>query len=154
MPAEKLKKYLDESGVEYIEINHPREYTAQQVAAVSHIPGGEMAKTVMIKIKDKLAMAVLPASFRVDFHLLREVIGTDEVELAREHEFQTLFPDCDIGAMPPFGNLYDLEVYVAEKLTEGEMIAFNACTHTDLIRMSYKDYESLVKPKIIRFAMT
>jgi len=154
MPAEKLKKYLDENGVEYTEINHPREYTAQQVAAVSHIPGAEMAKTVMVKIKDRLAMAVLPASFRVDFPLLREVIGTDEVELAREHEFQNLFPDCDVGAMPPFGNLYNMDVYVAEKLTEGEMIAFNACTHTALIRMSYKDYARLVKPQIIRFAMT
>lgn len=154
MPAEKLKKYLDENGVEYLEINHPREYTAQQVAAVSHIPGAEMAKTVMVKINGMLAMAVLPAAFRVDFRLLREVIGTDEVELAREHEFQNLFPDCDVGAMPPFGNLYDLDVYVAEKLAEGEMIVFNACTHTDLIRMSYKDYERLVKPKIIRFSMT
>jgi Ala-tRNA(Pro) deacylase len=152
MSAVKLKEYLDSHGVKYEMISHPREYTAQQVAAVTHISGREMAKSVIVKIKGKMAMAVLPASCRVDFTLLREVIGMDDIELAREHEFKDIFDDCEIGAMPPFGNLYDLDVYVAEKLTEDKIIAFNAGTHTEIIKMAFADYERLVKPKIFRFA--
>lgn len=153
MASEKLKEYLDLHKVEYEEIAHPIKYSAQQVAAVVHISGKELAKTVIVRIKGKLAMAVLPASHRVDFALLREVVGSDDVELAREHEFKDMFPDCEVGAMPPFGNLYGLDVYVAETLTLDEDIAFKACTHSELIRMSYKDYARIVAPIVIRFAM-
>ena len=153
MASEKLKEYLDIHGVEYEEIKHPVKYSAQQAAAAAHISGKELAKTVMVKIRGKLAMAVLPASCRVDFALLREIVGSDEVELAREHEFKDLFPDCDVGAMPPFGNLYGLDIYVAEKLTTDEEIAFKACSHSELIKMAYSDYARLVDPIVIRFAM-
>lgn len=152
MSAERLKEYLDSHNVDYEQISHPVKYTAQQVAAAAHISGKEIAKTVIVKINDKLAMAVLPASCRVDFALLREVVGSDNVELAREHEFKDMFPDCDIGAMPPFGNLYGLDVYVAEKLIEDEEIAFKACTHTELIRMACADFRKIVDPIVIRFA--
>ena len=112
-----------------------------------------MAKTVIVRINNKEAMAVLPASYKIDFEALMEVTGSDKVSLAGEEEFKYMFPDCEIGAMPPFGNLYDLEVYVAQTLAEDEEIAFNAGTHSELIRMSYKDFEALVKPKVLKFSL-
>jgi Ala-tRNA(Pro) deacylase len=124
-------------------------YSAQAVAALAHIPGKELAKTVIVRIDDTFALAVLPASCRVHLGHLKVAVSASHVELATEAEVETLFPDCEKGAMPPFGNLYDTDVYVAEQLTEDEEIAFSAGSHTELIRMSYKDFESLVKPKVI-----
>lgn len=152
MPVKKLKEFLDSNNVEYITINHSMAFTAQRIAAVSHIPGKELAKTVMIKIDGNMAMAVLPASYKVDFNLLKEVSGAKTVELATETEFKGLFPECELGGMPPFGNLYNMEVYVAQSLTEDEEIAFNAGSHTELIRMNYKDYVRLVEPKVLKFS--
>ena len=148
MPVKKLKEFLDSKNVQYVSITHSPAFTAQQIAASAHIPGRELAKTVMVKIDGELAMAVLPASFKVDFELLKKVSGAKNAELAREHEFKDTFPACDVGAMPPFGNLYDLTVYVAESLTGDEEIAFNAGSHVELIKLSYRDFERLVKPKI------
>lgn len=152
MPVKQLKDFLDKNKVRYQTISHSTAYTAQQIAASAHIPGKELAKTVMVKIGDKMAMTVLPASYKVDFDLLNEVVGTEKVELATEREFKDLFPECEIGAMPPFGNLYDMDVYVAESLLEDEEISFNAGSHTELIRLSMKDYAKLVKPKVLRFS--
>ena len=149
MPVQKLKDYLDQHEVEYVTISHSPAYTAQRIAEVTHIPGKDLAKTVIVKIDDKFAMAVLPASRRVDLRHLQEAIGADEVVLASEQEFKSLFPDCEVGAMPPFGNLYDMGVYVAEQLTEDEEIAFNAGSHTELVRMSYRDYADLVTPEVV-----
>ena len=153
MPSTKLKKFLDEHNVPYITISHSQAFTAQQVAASAHIPGKEMVKTVVIKINGKMALAVLPASYHVDFHLLKEITGEDKVRLASETEFKDMFPDCEVGAMPPFGNLYNLDVFAAKVLTEDEEIAFNAGTHTEIIQMTYRDFEKLVHPKIMKFAM-
>jgi Ala-tRNA(Pro) deacylase len=153
MPSSKLKKYLDEHQIPYITISHSQAFTAQQVAASTHIPGKEMVKTVVIKINSKMAMAVLPASYHVDFNLLQEITGEEKVRLASETEFKDMFPDCEVGAMPPFGNLYDMDVYVAETLAEDEEIAFNAGTHTEVIRMTFKDFERLVKPKVVKFSV-
>ena len=153
MACGKLKKYLDEYNVPYVTITHSQAFTAQQVAASAHIKGKEMAKTVIIKINDKLAMAVLPATYHVDFHLLKEVTGNEDVVLAHESEFKEIFEDCELGAMPPFGNLYNMEVYVAQSLTEDVEIAFNAGTHSELIRMKYSDFERLVQPKILKFSV-
>jgi Ala-tRNA(Pro) deacylase len=150
MPIEKLKKFLDDNNVEYVVMSHSPAYTAQRAAASAHISGKEMAKTVMVKVNEKMAMAVLPASFRVDFNKLKEATGAKSVELASESDFRNMFPDCDVGAMPPFGNLYGMDVYVAEKLAENEQIVFNACSHRDLIRLAFADYERLVKPKIVK----
>lgn len=152
MPVEKLKNFLDENNIEYVIITHSLAYTAQAVAASAHISGRELAKTVIIKIDGKTAMAVLPASYKVDFALLKESVGARRIELATESEFEGMFPACDVGAMPPFGNLYGMDVYVAEKLAEDEEIIFNACSHRDLIRLAYKDFERLVKPKTVKFA--
>ncbi|MGQ7868794.1 aminoacyl-tRNA deacylase [Sunxiuqinia sp. sy24] len=152
MPIKKLKDYLDKNDIEYITIRHSLAFNAQQIAATTHIPGKELAKTVMIKIDGKMAMAVLPASYLVKLDVLKELIGAKKVELANEMEFKHLFPDCEIGAMPPFGNLYDMEVFVAQSLAEDEEIAFNAGTHVELIRMAYADFERLVQPVVLAFS--
>lgn len=153
MPSTTLKKFLDENNVKYISVKHSSAYTAQEIAAIAHIPGKDIAKTVIVKIDGKMAMAVLPASHKVSFDNLRDALGVKDVRLAYEQEFLDKFPDCDVGAMPPFGNIYNMDVYVAEVLAEDEEIAFNACTHTELIKMKYKDFEKLVKPKRIKFAV-
>ncbi len=153
MACKKLIKFLDEHDVRYVKITHSQAFTAQQVAASAHIKGKEMAKTVIIKINGKMAMAVLPATFHVDFHLLKEITGNEDVVLAHESEFKDLFEDCETGAMPPFGNLYSMDVFVAQSLTEDEDIAFNAGSHSELIKMKYTDFAKLVKPKILKFSV-
>ncbi len=146
MPVKKLKEFLDNAGVKYIIVSHAPAYTAQEIAASAHIPGRELAKTVMVKLDGKMAMAVLPASHVVDFDKLKQTAGSAKAELASEDEFRSLFPECEVGAMPPFGNLYDIPVYAERSLTEEEEIAFNAGSHKELFRMAYKDFENLVKP--------
>jgi Ala-tRNA(Pro) deacylase len=152
MPIQKLKKFLDDNGIKYVSMQHSAAYTAQEVAALAHIPGELMAKTVMVKIDGKMAMAVVPASHQIDFDRLREVAGAESVELASEEEFKDYFPACDVGAMPPFGNLYDMPVYCANALSEDVEIAFSAGSHSELIRLSFADYEQLVQPEIASFS--
>jgi Ala-tRNA(Pro) deacylase len=152
MPAKQLKEFLDSKNIKYVTISHSLAYTAQEVAASAHIPGKELAKTVVIKVDGDFALAVLPASFQIDFARLKEITGGKQVELAEEGEFRSLFPGSEVGAMPPFGNLYGMKVYVTESLAEDEEIAFSAGSHTELIRMKYKDFESLVKPTVARFS--
>ena len=153
MPVRKLKEFLDSNNVKYATVSHSPSYTAQEIAASTHISGKEMAKTVMVKLDDKMAMAVLPASYWVDFKQLKEATGAKHAGLASEEEFKDKFPECDVGAMPPFGNLYGMEVYVAESLAEDEHIAFNAGSHSEVIRLLYKDFERLVKPKKLQFSV-
>jgi Ala-tRNA(Pro) deacylase len=152
MPVKKLKEFLNSNNVKYVSITHSSAFTAQEIAASAHIPGKELAKTVIVKLDGKMVMAVLPASSKVDFGMLKEATGASSVRLAEEFEFVDKFPGCDPGAMPPFGNLYNIDVYVAKSLTEDEEIAFNAGTHTELIRLPYKDFERLVKPKVLEFS--
>src|SRR6266542_852220 len=154
MPINKLKEFLDSKHIQYIVISHSPAFTAQQIAASAHVKGKELAKTVMVKIGGNLAMAVLPASQKVDLERLREAAGADQVELASEREFRDRFPDCDLGAMPPFGNLYGLDVYVADTLTDDDEIAFNAGSFTELVRMAYRDFEQLVQPEVLRFTVS
>jgi len=152
MPVKRLKEFLDSNNIKYVSISHSPAYTAQAIAASAHVSGKELAKTVIIKVDGKTAMAVLPASYQVDFDKMKEATGAGSVELATESEFKDLFPECEVGAMPPFGNLYEMDVFVAAKLAEDEEIAFNAGSHTELIRLAYKDFERLVKPKVIVFS--
>lgn len=152
MLAHKLKAFLDSQYVLYETIPHARAYTAQETAATAHISGKELAKTVIIWADDKLAMAVLPASQHVDEDLLQEAIGAANVQIAHERDFKDLFPECEVGAMPPFGNLYGMEVFVAASLTEDEEIAFNAGSHTELLKLAYKDFARLVQPRVLAFA--
>lgn len=151
MPAQRLKEFLDEHHVKYVTINHSLAYTAQEIAASAHIPGDSLAKTVMVKLDGKMAMAVLPGSEKVDRDLLRESTGAREVELANEAEFKDRFPECAAGAMPPFGNLYGMPVFASKSLHSDE-IAFNAGSHTELIRMAYRDFQNLVQPKVVELS--
>ncbi|MEG8946181.1 aminoacyl-tRNA deacylase [Rosettibacter firmus] len=152
MPSKKLKDFLDQNNIKYVTIRHSLAYTSQEIAASAHIKGKNLAKTVLVKINGKMAMAVLPATHKVDFDLLKKAVGYENIRLANEQEFLDRFPECEVGAMPPFGNLYNMEVYVDEALSEDKEIAFNAGTHVELIQMSYEDFERLVQPKKIKFA--
>jgi len=149
MPVQRLREFLDKNHVPYETIPHAPAYTTQEVAAAAHIRGQEVAKTVMVKLDGTIAMAVLPANFQVDLELLRHAARAGEVKLASEEEFRGRFPGCEVGAMPPFGNLYGLEVYAARKLAEDETIAFNAGTHGEMIRLAWRDFERLVQPRIV-----
>ncbi|HXG94260.1 MAG TPA: YbaK/EbsC family protein [Blastocatellia bacterium] len=149
--AAKLKECLDSNNVRYDVLTHPQVYTAQDTAQAVHVPGNELAKSVVIKAGDKYALAVLPAPRKVDIERLRGKLGAD-ARLAHEDEFVQLFPGCEMGAMPPFGNLYGLDVYVDESLTQDDEIVFNAGTHVDAIRMKYADFERLVHPTVANFA--
>ena len=152
MPATRLREFLDSQRVKYVTLKHSPAYTAQEIAATAHVRGKELAKTVMVEIDGKLAMAVVPASRKVNFDLLKAAAGAEDVELAGEKRFRELFPECEVGAMPPFGNLYGMPVYVSHLLTEDEEIVFNAGSHTELVRLAYADFERLVKPKVARIA--
>jgi Ala-tRNA(Pro) deacylase len=152
MPARKLKEFLDSQDIKYLKIAHSPAYTAREVAQSLHLKGHKVAKTVIVSIEGKMAMAVLPANRSVDFDYFRKTIGKEDVKLVAEGEFKDIFPDCEIGAMPPFGNLYGLEVYVDKHLEEEEDIFFNACSHSELVKMSYQDFERLVKPKVMKLS--
>lgn len=152
MPAAKLKQFLDDNGIKYLTITHSPAYTAQGIAALTHIPGKELAKTVIVEIDGALAMAVLPATAQVDTRLLQTGTRAQSVRIATEKEFKERFPECETGAMPPFGNLYNMEVFVEESLTRDNEIVFNAGTHRELIRVSFYDFARLVRPKVLPFA--
>ncbi len=149
MPVQRLKEFLDKNNIKYVVISHSRAFTAAAIGAITHIPGKEIAKTVMVKLDGKLAMAVVPGSRSVDLNGLKTAVPAQTATIVPEPEFSDSFPDCEVGAMPPFGMLYELPVYVDEMLTRDEEIAFNAGSHRELVRMSYKDYERLVRPKIV-----
>ena len=152
MPLTKVRTFLDQHHVKFVVITHSKAYTAQGIAAIAHIPGQELAKTVIVKQDGALAMAVLPASFQVDLLALKKVVGVRDASLASEREFKQHFPDCETGAMPPFGNLYGIPVYVDSTLTRDREIAFNAGTHYELIRMEYADFAKLVEPVVLGFS--
>src|ERR1039457_2872542 len=152
MHLTKVKAFLDGHEVKYVVMTHSKAYTAQGIAAVAHIRGQELAKTVIVKLDGALAMAVLPASYKVDLLALKKEVGVKDAALASEREFKQHFPDCETGAMPPFGNLYGIPVYVDETLTRDQEIAFNAGTHFELIRMDYEDFDRLVEPEVMEFS--
>jgi Ala-tRNA(Pro) deacylase len=152
MAVKKLKDFLDRNGVEYISIQHSPAYTAQKIAALAHVKGRNLAKPVMVRLDGRMVMAVLPSKYRVDLDLLREATRAGKAELARETEFSHLFPNCDTGAEPPFGNLWNLPVYVDKTLAEDKEIAFNAGSHSELVQLSYEDYARLVEPKVLSFS--
>ena len=151
MPVKKLKEFLDKEKIKYVSVIHSPAYTAQEVAASAHITGKELAKTVIVHLDGEAAMAVLPANRKIILQDLREVTGADQVKFVPEDEFKKQFPDCETGAMPPFGNLYGMEVYAAASLADNEQIAFNAGSHTEVIKLAYKDFERLVRPKVVSF---
>jgi Ala-tRNA(Pro) deacylase len=152
MPLERLRSFLDTNAVKYVMVKHSPAYTAQELAALAHVPGKEWAKTVMVKLDGKVAMAVVPATGRVVFDLLRSASGAKAAELASEQEFKDLCPGCELGAMPPFGNLFGMDVYVDAQLAGDAEIAFNAGSHTEMVRLPFADFERLVRPKVVKLA--
>ncbi len=149
---DRLEAYLREKQVPFEVRHHPRAITAQEVAASEHVPGKMLAKTVMVLADGKMVMLALPAPYQVDMEKAGTALGVGEVRLAQEEEFEGTFPDCEVGAMPPFGNLYEVPVYVEEALAEDETIVFRAGTHTDTMSVRYADFERLVKPTVVEFA--
>lgn len=154
MPAAKVKAYLDQQGIKYVSILHSAAYTAPEVAASAHVSGRDFAKTVIVMIEDEMAMIVLPACRRVLLSDLREMLEMSHLRLASEAEFRDRFPDCELGAMPPLGHLYGMKTYVSGNLAEEREIAFNAGTHTEVIKMGYDDFERLVQPTVLDFITT
>ncbi len=146
MVVKRVKELLDSEHVKYVTIDHSPAFTAQEIAERAHIPGKELAKSVIVKIDGKLAMIVVPATSHVELGHLKEMLGASHIELASEYEFKDAFPDCEVGAMPPFGNLYGMQVFVSQALREDEQIAFNAGSHKELIRIPYAEFERLVEP--------
>jgi len=144
--SNRLETLLEESGVPFEVIDHPVAFTAQEEAAASHVPGRHWAKTVAVLVNGEPALAVVPATRRLDLDKLRRIAGTEHVTVAREAEFRGLYPDCDLGAMPPFGELYGQQTFVDETLREVETIAFHAGDHRTAIEMSFADYERLCEP--------
>jgi len=151
MPVKKLKEFLDTNHVKYVTITHSKAYTAQEVAATSHVPGKALAKVVIVELDGEMAMAVLPANRKIVLQDLREITGSAQVRFVAEEKFKDRFPDCEIGAMPPFGNLYGMDVYAAESLAENDEIAFNAGSHEEIMKLPFRDFERLVQPRLIAF---
>jgi Ala-tRNA(Pro) deacylase len=149
MILKKLRDYLDAHRVKYVFIHHSPAFTAQEVAASVHVPGREMIKTVMVKIDERMTMIAVPASSHVDLNRLRELLNVNKIELAGEGEFRDLFPDCEVGAMPPFGSLFGVDMIVSKALTRDERVAFNAGTHREVVRMDYHDFARLVDARVM-----
>lgn len=151
MIAKKLKDFLDSYQVKYVTTTHSPAYSAHDLASTTHHAEREVAKTVIVNVKGELAMAVLPASYHIDFHRLMDALHTGDMYLAPEEEFKDRFPDCEVGAMPPFGNLYGMKTYVSQSLTEDKEITFHAGTLSESITMAYEDYNRLVAPIVTSF---
>ncbi|MFI5390705.1 MAG: aminoacyl-tRNA deacylase [Bacteriovoracales bacterium] len=147
MGAKKLEQLLEKNHIKYKTIKHDVAYTAQEIAEKAHIKGNEFAKTVMVKLDGKLAMAVLRGNDHLDLERLKKSSKAKKVEMVKEDDFQKAFPDCELGAMPPFGNLYNLNVYVDDQLSQNKRLAFNSGNHKELISLTYMDWEKLVHPK-------
>ena len=151
MPATKLNAFLDGQGIKYLTIRHSPAFTASEIAESAHIAGRGFAKTVIVKIDEGMAMVVLPANRKIVLSDLREMLGSPHLRLATEDEFEDRFPDCALGAMPPFGNLYGLPVYVEQSLAQEPEIAFNAGNHSEVIKMWFADFDELVHPIVVDF---
>lgn len=149
MPARRLKQFLDDKNVRYLVITHSPAYTAQEIAAAAHLPGRELAKAVVVHLDDEPALAVVPATKQIDFAKLRKASGARKASLATENDFDKMFPGCELGAMPPFGCLYDLPTYADRSLEQDEVVAFNAGTHSELIQLTFDDYRQLAEPNVV-----
>ena len=149
---QRIRCYLDSEQVDYEWLPHPQAFTAQEVAHSLHVSGKRLAKTVLLEADGRLVMAVLPASHRLSLPELKAGLGVRRLALLPEGELAKLFPDCELGAVLPFGNLYGIDVQVDRAVAECEEIFFVAGTHWDAVRMKYADYAALVKPRVSQFS--
>jgi Ala-tRNA(Pro) deacylase len=152
--TDRLRDFLDAQHVPYHAIVHRRDYTAQAAAADTHTPGREFIKTILLAVDNGYALAVLPADQHADLAKVRRALGATDVSLASEEEMQQCFPDCEPGALPPFGHLYDLPVLMSRTLEEDEQITFNAGNHEVALRMQRRDFERLGEPRVVDLALT
>ena len=152
MPCMNVKEFLDNQGIDYEIILHRRSDTAQATASAAHVLASKLAKTVIVKVDGALHIAVVSANQRLDLALLKAATGGSSVALASEAEFQASFPGCEPGAMPPFGNVYGLPVWVDEEVAANPHIMFNAGTHTELVRLAYRDFVRVVAPHVVPLA--
>lgn len=151
---EQLEQYLQDRKIAYQIQHHPQAYTAQQIAECEHVSGKKVAKSVVASADNKTVLLVIPAAYRVDLDKVRKLIGAQDTHLIQEDAFQSIFPDCEVGSMPPFGNLYKLPVYVEQSLARQETIVFPIGTHTETMSLKYADFERLVQPTVAEFALT
>lgn len=151
--VKKLKELLDKGKVKYEHVTHPEVFTMPEVAAVEHEKGQHVIKTVVLKADGQLVLAAVPAALKVDEEALAKLAKAKEVVVAEEHEFASAFPDCEVGAMPPFGSLYGIPLYLDKRLRECDEVVFNAGTHTDTVKMFFADFERLANPEIGNFAV-
>ena len=149
MPSTNLTNFLREHKVKYTTVSHTPAYTAQEIAASAHLSGMKVAKSVVVKIDGRFCILVEPANYKADLKALQTELGAHSVELAHEYEFEDTFPGCETGAIPPIGELFDVDVYVDDVIKYQDEIAFNAGNHSELIKMRYSDFEKLVKPKCV-----
>jgi Ala-tRNA(Pro) deacylase len=149
---ERLEQYLHENGVRFEVMTHSQAFTAQEMAAALHVPGHQVAKVVMVKADGQPAMLVLPAPYRLNIEKVRTLLGVKQARLAKEEEFEELFPDCATGAMPPFGNLYGVPVYVDKALAEESHIVFRIGSHRETMKLAYADFGRLAQPTVGEFA--
>jgi Ala-tRNA(Pro) deacylase len=149
---ERLEQYLRENGVPFETMAHKQAFTMPEVAAALHVPGGQVAKVVVVKADGEMVMLVIPASHRLDLAKVRALLDAKKVNLAKEEEFTDLFPDCETGAMPPFGNLYNLPVYVDQALEKEKSIVFRVGTHRHTMQVAYADFARLAQPTVSEFA--
>ena len=149
MPVKNVKEFLEKHHVKYVSMSHSPAFTSQEIAAAAHVSGKDLAKTVVIKVDGKLAMVVVPANHQVNFARLREETGAKSVDLASESEFKDKFSGCEVGAMPPFGPMFDMPVYLADELSQHDQIVFNAGSHSELVQMKEPDFERMVKPTVV-----
>ena len=149
MPAERVKQYLRSQGAEFETRVHERKYTAQETAAATHVTGRELAKTVVLQTEEGLVIVVVPASSRVHLGKARAALGVEKARLADEAEFSNLFPECEMGAMPPLGRLFAVDMWMDSTFKEKKEVAFPAGTHTEIVKMSLSDFEQLEDPKFV-----
>jgi len=154
MPAIRLKNLLEENNIKYVTILHDPAYTAQEKAESAHVSGKDLAKTVLVRIDDNLSMVVLAANEKLDLSNLKNELDASRVSLADEKHFVSSFPGCEPGAIPPFGNIYGMDVYISDALSMDREIVFNAGSHIELIKLPMGDYLKIVHPRIIHSAVT
>jgi Ala-tRNA(Pro) deacylase len=149
---ERLEQYLRENGAGFEVMTHSQVFTMQEVAAALHVPGNQVAKVIIVKAGDELSMFVLPAPYRLNIDQVCTLLGVRKARLANEEEFASLFPDCATGAMPPFGNLYGLPLFVDQSLAEEKNIVFRIGTHRETMKLAYADFSRLAQPIVAEFA--
>ncbi|MCG8671944.1 MAG: YbaK/EbsC family protein [Pseudomonadales bacterium] len=151
MPVRTISEYLEKHNVNYRCYNHPPAVTALEIAESSHVPGHSLAKPVIVKADGLYLMAVLPAHGRIDLELLRHIVGADTISIATEQEFSRFFPLCEVGGMPALGRMYGMHVYLDQSLLVEDWLAFNAGTHTEILKMDLEEFQRIEHPTVCSF---